>query len=62
MKEKLEQLPPDSIVSFIKNDDGSFSPLALSSKQADFLNFMIGRLSEFDPLIRISEIKYINQH
>lgn len=54
----MEDLASGTMVIMVKNDDGTFSPLAMSQSQANILNMILGKLSEEEPLIIKESEKY----
>ena len=50
------------MVIMVKNDDGSFSPIAMGKEQANILNLILGKLSENEPLIIKEDEKYGKRH
>lgn len=58
----MEELEVGTMVIMVKNDDGSFSPIAMSKEQANILNLILGKLSENEPLIIKEDEKYGKRH
>lgn len=54
----MEDLASGTMVIMVKNDDSTFSPLAMSQSQANILNMILGKLSEEEPLIIKESEKY----
>ena len=51
----MNELEAGTLVIMVKNDDGTFSPLAMNKEQAYILNQFVGGLSNDKPSIKCSE-------
>lgn len=47
----MDALEPGTIVIMVKNEDGTFSPLAMNEDQACVLNAFVSGLSKDEPFI-----------
>lgn len=54
----MDSLEPGTMVIMVKNDDGTFSPVAMSKSQAGILNAFLSSLSKDEPLIIKESEKY----
>lgn len=54
----MKDLEAGTLVIMVKNEDGSFSPIAMSRGQAYIINAFLGRLSKESPLI-VGAGKYV---
>lgn len=54
----MNSLEPGTMVIMVKNDDGTFSPVAMSQSQANILNALLSSLSKDEPLIIKEKEKY----
>ena len=54
----MNDLEPGTMVIMVKNDDGTFSPVAMSKSQAGILNAFLSSLSKDEPLIIKESEKY----
>ena len=59
MKQNLDDLNAGQIMSVVKNEDGSFSPLGISPSQAVILNRLMGSFSESEPFVVNREVKLV---
>ena len=59
MKQNLDGLQAGQIMLVVKNEDGSFSPLGISSNQAVILNRLMGSFSESEPFVVNREVKLV---
>ena len=54
----MDNLAAGTLVIMVKNDDGTFSPVAMSQYQANILMMFLSGLSEGEPLIIKEGEKY----
>lgn len=54
----MDNLAAGTLVIMMKNDDGTFSPVAMSQSQANILMMFLSGLSEGEPLIIKEGEKY----
>lgn len=54
----MDELEVGTMVIMVKNDDNSFSPVAMSQAQAHVLNTFLSSLSKDEPLIIKESEKY----
>lgn len=54
----MDNLAAGTLVIMVKNDDGTFSPVAMSQSQANILMMFLSGLSEGEPLIIKEGEKY----
>ena len=59
MKQNINDLQAGQIMLVVKNEDGSFSPLGISTSQAVILNRLMGSFSETEPLVINEEVKLV---
>ena len=59
MKQNINDLQAGQIMLVVKNEDGSFSPLSISTSQAVILNRLMGSFSESEPLVVNEEVKLV---
>ena len=59
MKQNLEGLQAGQIMLVVKNEDGSFSPLGISTSQSVILNRLMGSFSESEPFVVNREVKLV---
>ena len=59
MKQNINELQAGQIMLVVKNEDGSFSPLGISTSQAVILNRLFGSFSETEPLVVNEEVKLV---
>ena len=59
MKQNINDLEAGQIIIVVKNDDGSFSPLGISTSQAVILNRLLGSFSESEPFVVNREVKLV---
>ena len=55
----MNDLEAGTFVMMVKNNDGSFSPVGLSKKQAYLKRLFLSKLSEDSPFIIKSEDRYV---
>ena len=55
----MNDLEAGTFVMMVKNNDGSFSPVGLSKKQAYIIRTFLSKLSEDSPFIIKSEDRYV---
>ena len=59
MKQNINDLQAGQIMLVVKNEDGSFSPLGISTSQAVILNRLMGSFSESEPFVVNREVKLV---
>lgn len=59
MEQNIKDLEAGQIMLVVKNDDGSFSPLGISDRQAIFLDILLRSFSESKPLLINREVKLV---
>ena len=59
MKQNINDLQAGQIMLVVKNEDGLFSPLGISTSQAVILNRLMGSFSESEPLVVNEEVKLV---
>ena len=59
MKQNINDLEAGQIIIVVKNEDGSFSPLGISTSQAIILNRLLGSFSESEPFVVNREVKLV---
>ena len=59
MEQNINDLEAGQIIIVVKNEDGSFSPLGISSSQAIILNRLLGSFSESEPFVVNREVKLV---
>ena len=57
MKQNINDLQAGQIMLVVKNEDGSFSPLGISTSQAVILNRLMGSFSESEPFVVKKDLK-----
>lgn len=55
----MNDLEAGTFVIFVKNNDGSFSPIGMSKEQAYIINAFLGKLSEDCPLVKCKNERYV---
>ena len=57
MKQNINDLQAGQIMLVVKNEDGSFSPLGISTSQSVILNRLMGSFSEIEPFVVNNDVK-----
>ena len=57
MKQNINDLQAGQIMLVVKNEDGSFSPLGISTSQSVILNRLMGSFSETEPFVVNNDVK-----
>ena len=57
MKQNINDLQAGQIMLVVKNEDGSFSPLGISTIQSVILNRLMGSFSETEPFVVNKDVK-----
>ena len=57
MKQNINDLQAGQIMLVVKNEDGSFSPLGISTSQSVILNRLMGSFSENEPFVVNKDVK-----
>lgn len=59
MKQNINDIQEGQIMLVVKNEDGSFSPLGITTIQAIILNRLLESFSEIEPLVINEEVKLV---